>query len=1143
VYDALEHEPDGLPELNGARAKSSLSRHLRDRLIRISQRRQFSWDLRTGCSEFTMPSTSEVTSVTEQDLLQSPDWYKALTLRERIAALRSSLGHIDQEATPDKTAERRLKQWRAQPSFRNNQSLFAQRLASDGITEPELLHILGDSSFAVRDGPAVPEWWTEIRQPFSALATSQPLTFPKSDGDELLGLIYVVEPLLHRAIDRVRRGAEELKVRFANCPMQADSVADILFPILAGRLLGMLSRTAALELNVARLEGVLEGDTPEDRFRSFVRRLSQRENRLAFLQEYPVLARQLINCIDLWSAFSLELLEHLCADWPQILSALHPDASPGVLVEVEGSGDTHNRGRCVLILKFSSGFRLVYKPRTLSLDVHFETFLHWINEHVKDMQFRTPKTLNFEDHGWVEFVAAAPCASQEEVRRFYRRLGGYLALLYALQAVDFHRENLIAAGEHPILIDLEALFHATPQDIAAAEFDDPASYALASSVLRVGLLPGRFWGDAQRQGIDISGFGGQAGQLTPFGVPQWEKSATDEMQLTRKPIPIKASQNRPSLANEELDPRDYVEEITNGFTEIYRFVLNHRDQLLSSDGPLACFADDKVRVILRPTRTYAVLLGESFHPDMLRDALDREPLFDRLWVAVEEQPYLAQAIPAERDDLQRADIPIFSAGVTSHDLLTSSNARLVNFLSRSGLELVHGQLRLLSEENLSRQLWMIRASMATLGRDSKPQTAPARSAQVLARPERDQFVSAARAIGDRLSHLALRSTEIANWLGLVQEESGQDSILPLGLDLYDGLPGVALYLAYLGDIAADESYTVLAKSACATFVREVEKNRESILWIGGMEGWGGIIYALTHLSVLWEDPTLLKRATEFSEQIPPLIEHDDRLDIVAGAAGCIASLLALNQCSPSPRILDIATQAGEHLLQHAQTMDRGVGWIIPGFPPRPLPGFAHGCAGIAWALLRLAASTGETRFHTMALAATEHERTLWIAEAGNGQNQRSVDSVGASFPTSWCHGAAGVGLARLDTLAVHDTAQVRSEIDAAVRIVLARGFGFDHSLCHGDMGLVELLLYTRALLEHSDSDAQLEQAAGSVLADIYEHGWHCGTAQAIETPGLMTGLSGIGYGLLRVAEPLRVPSVLLLMPPQHTWAISAKPGS
>jgi lantibiotic modifying enzyme len=32
----------------------------------------------------------------------------------------------------------------------------------------------------------------------------------------------------------------------------------------------------------------------------------------------------------------------------------------------------------------------------------------------------------------------------------------------------------------------------------------------------------------------------------------------------------------------------------------------------------------------------------------------------------------------------------------------------------------------------------------------------------------------------------------------------------------------------------------------------------------------------------------------------------------------------------------------------------------------------------------------------------------------------------------------------------------------------------------------------------------------------------------------MTGLAGIGYMLLRLAEPAHVPSVLVLAPPHHT---------
>ena len=39
-----------------------------------------------------------------------------------------------------------------------------------------------------------------------------------------------------------------------------------------------------LELNVARLQGLLQGDTPEERFQSFLQRLRQRDIALALFR-------------------------------------------------------------------------------------------------------------------------------------------------------------------------------------------------------------------------------------------------------------------------------------------------------------------------------------------------------------------------------------------------------------------------------------------------------------------------------------------------------------------------------------------------------------------------------------------------------------------------------------------------------------------------------------------------------------------------------------------------------------------------------------------------------------------------------------------------------------------------------------------
>ena len=222
----------------------------------------------------------------------------------------------------------------------------------------------------------------------------------------------------------------------------------------------MIAGTMALELHVSRLQGDLRGDTAEDRFRSFLERMRQREHAVGLLQEYPVLARQLVEAIDRWVAFGLEFLRHLCTDLEAIRETFSPEGDPGTLTGVAGGlGDSHRGGRSVLIAEFRSGLRVVYKPRDLAVDVHFQELLSWLNERGDHPPFRTLKILDRGTHGWVEFVAEQACTSPDEVRRFYRRQGGYLALLHALDATDFHFENLIAAGEHPVLIDLEALFH------------------------------------------------------------------------------------------------------------------------------------------------------------------------------------------------------------------------------------------------------------------------------------------------------------------------------------------------------------------------------------------------------------------------------------------------------------------------------------------------------------------------------------------------------------------------------------------------------------------------------------------------------------------------------------------------------------
>jgi len=111
-------------------------------------------------------------------------------------------------------------------------------------------------------------------------------------------------------------------------------------------------------------------------------------------------------------------------------------------------------------------------------------------------------------------------------------------------------------------------------------------------------------------------------------MPQWEEAGTDEMKLVRKRIKIQGSKNSPRLNSQRVQSFDYLEQVIAGFTTIYRLLITYRDEMLMTW--LLRFAHDEIRFLARATRTYDLLLTESFHPNMLRDALKRERLFDRL---------------------------------------------------------------------------------------------------------------------------------------------------------------------------------------------------------------------------------------------------------------------------------------------------------------------------------------------------------------------------------------------------------------------------------------------------------------------------------------------------------------------------------
>ena len=1108
-----------------------------------------------------------------RDERQSTHWYQALSLNERFG---KDSGDSEESAfnahyEQSTGVAERIRRWKEQRPFQND-VYFKQRLAQDGLIEQAFSFLLleDDDSLGQRLAEhAVLPWlerlinafgrdYADITEHQSIAASNLIDAFLRRPDTPGVAFLRPLRPLLFVTVEQLLVDMQVLTKQYKSLPFTVETVMPMLLQHMAEQIVPKLAKTMVLELNVARVQGQLQGETPEARFACFIQQLSTRQGMQTLLKEYVVLARILVETFDRWVVYELELLNHLCQDWVEIRALFTPDEDPGALLAIQAlQGDTHRGGRSVAVLAWRSGFRLLYKPRSLAVDRHFQTLLQWVNQHNEYFDFKTYRVLDKEHYGWNEFISNSHCETLDAVERFYLRQGGYLALLYALEATDFHAENVIAAGEYPMLIDLEALLHPIFSHEEDAYYNYPGVEALARSVLHIGLLPERLGTKDTAEGIDISGLGAQPGQLSSVALPTWGAVGTDQMQMRRERVVLNLGHNRATLQGKHVDTLTYRDVIVQGFELVYSLLLQRRAAFHQE--VLTLFGQDEVRCLLRPTRTYEILLNTSYHPDNLRNALERDRFFDNLWSEVVARPYLSRCIAAECADLRDCDIPLFTAYVHSRDLMTSRGEHIKDFFKKSSLESVSTRILALDEQDLARQSWIIKAAFTSI-RGDDPKTAA-----ILAR-SRAAFTSAtatksvvssvgllsaaaleqAIAIGERLRDLSVEREGRVGWLGVSRIGEDVWHVMAADSDLYNGLSGIVLYMAYLGYVTHQDTYTTLSQHALNTVRSEFQLllKRAEVNTIGAFCGLGSYLYVLSHVSVLWQDESLLQEAESYLPLLVGAIKHNEDYDLFGGAAGCIMALLSLYTARRSQRTLEVAMRFGEHLLANAQLQEHGLAWPTRS-APMPLTGLAYGNAGIALSLLQLGAISGEERFHTAALSALAYERAHFSAEHNNWpdlrqysmEQQRGRSQIAADtqcYPVTWHSGAPGIALARLQGLAQLNDAQVHAEITLALQTTLQEGFGKNHSLYEGDLGNLDVLLQASLVLGEAESGvyhAYVQQRTQCLLQSMREQGWITAAPQGVETPGLLFGLSGIGYELLRLAMPENIPSVLSLAAP------------
>ena len=395
---------------------------------------------------------------------------------------------------------------------------------------------------------------------------------------------------------------------------------------LISRLLAVITPTAACCFRRHRPKRAAEGARGAQFFYpSPARRL------LRILCEFPVLARLIVTIVADWEDATAEFLKRLKRDKSKLYHFLNDRHRRGrwarafVSDLIPGLSDPHNGGRTVMAVRVLRDKWVIYKPRSCRGEQEWGRLLKLL----RDTRLRPyhPKLLLRKRYGWVEYVRQTSCRSSHAARFFYRRAGALLCVAQISGAVDLHRGNMIAAGAHPVVVDIEALWQPTV-DFSNGTFGSESSL---SSLLRTGFLP----------------------------VPKRITSNnTFSHSLDSAAAANPQDRHRARLHGQILRALDFIGEIEGGFRAAAKELCGGRACTSRCQRIIDRISRGKWRIIIRPTAWYSEVREWSLLPDLMRNGQDRYSAILNKCALKGIPPQIAAA---EAEAIFRFDIPSFAA--------------------------------------------------------------------------------------------------------------------------------------------------------------------------------------------------------------------------------------------------------------------------------------------------------------------------------------------------------------------------------------------------------------------------------------------------------------------------------------------------
>ena len=780
-----------------------------------------------------------------------------------------------------------------------------------------------------------------------------------------------------------------------------------------------------------------------------------------FFGKYPVLYLLLKEKLQSYVDYIEEVLLHYMRDWEEIRDILYQGQAMGRIAGIQGGWSDEHISGKTVV-------RLELENGSgLFYKPHGLTNLASYQKFSRQLHHWCEQTtyeyryIDKKTYGWELEVSEERCRDGDEVREYYTSMGVQMCLAYVLGISDMHGENVIAHGKYPVFIDLEVF---------------PDRFRLEKgelgSVCQTGMLP------ASRDGrrVDMGAIRCDKMQQEIYKVPCIIAKGTSDMRIEYRYAKKKWKNGLPILYGERQDYRRYVKELLDGFERAYEQILLHKEMFQEN---IKRTVKLESRCVIRNTQEYIMYQSMLTFPEMMQEEEKRQVLLRHMEKGLKKGIRSGeQILKYEQEKTAGFCVPLFYA--KEQDFYLENQRVVKGYFSSTVSRTLQERTDRLSEKDCQLQKKRILISLLP---------------DIRKEPWLKEKMNV-REIAEQLEREMMYQDGKITWMGVRYETREVISPVYVDLYLYQGLAGIAIFFTAAARIYGDKGYRIISQKAMDVLAAHTCRDElpgESPM--GLFTGEASLVYSWLILYQISGEEACRIYAKKHCDRLMERFLKVKELDLLAGKAGFILVLWMMYEEFSEKRYKREAVFLADRLLEEGQQVS--------------LAGLAHGISGIALSLAIAWKMVKKQEYRMAAEKMLRYENTLFDLEYGNWMDIRGGKPEDTS---AWCHGAPGILLARLWIKKIFPEMEDSLLMSGEAYRKTVETWKESGCLCHGNAGIREILKFAA-------------QTAGVPLPGVVKCEDEWIWMEDAVTPGFMTGLSGIGYSLLREISP-DLPNVL-----------------